>query len=101
MKVVYIYGFQGMFVGNSEYDYVEPAIGDVHKCMVFIAQDIDELDFDRALIEVKKYGFDQVINLSGNTLKVEVLNTDAYKGFTGFYTEALEEGSSLVYYPNT
>ena len=69
--------------------------------MMFIAQKIDELDFDRALIEVKKYGFDQVINLTGNTLKVEVLNTDAYKGFTGFYTEALEEGSSLVYYPNT
>lgn len=101
MKSVYIYGFQGKFLGNSEYDYREPEVGDIHKCMIFIAQDKDELNFDAAKDEISKYGFQEIENLRGNNLKVEVLNTDNYRGFSSFYTEALEEGSSLVYYPNT
>ena len=32
-------------------------------------------------------------------LKVEVLTTDMYRGFAGFYEEALRTGSALVYYP--
>jgi hypothetical protein len=32
---------------------------------------------------------------------VESLNTDRGKKFAGFYEEAIVEGSSLVYYPNT
>ena len=33
-------------------------------------------------------------------LQVEVLNTDLYRGFAGFYEGALQNGSTLVFYPN-
>jgi hypothetical protein len=69
--------------------------------MLFIAQNGSELNFDAALEEGLKYGFSDVENLSGNPLKVEVLNTETFRGFSSFYEEALEQGSSLVYYPNT
>jgi hypothetical protein len=32
-------------------------------------------------------------------LVVEVLNTEPYRGFSGFYEEALSSGSALVFYP--
>ena len=101
MKCVFIYGFQAKFVGNEKYEYSTPNLGDTHKCMLFLAQEISEVEFDNATIEIGKYGFEDVENLAGNRLKVEVLSSDSFKGFAGFYTEALSTGSSLVFYPNT
>ena len=34
--MVVIYGFEGKFIGKSEYDYCFPEIDDVHKCMLFL-----------------------------------------------------------------
>lgn len=101
MKRVVIYGFKGTFIGNSEYDYTFPNINDTHKCMLFLSQNSEELIFDAAEKECNRYGFSNIENMRANLLKVEVLNTDQYRGFTGFYEEALSEGSALVYYPNT
>ena len=101
MSHVVIYGFDGTYSGNGEYEYSFPEKGDTHKCMLFLHQKEAELNFDFAIAEINKFGFDQLVNLRGNLLKVEVLNTDSFKGFVGFYEEALEKGSSIIYYPNT
>lgn len=43
---------------------------------------------------------EQVIDLRCGRMQVDALNTDAYRGFAGFYEEALETGSALLYYPD-
>jgi len=101
MQSVVIYGFTGRFTGKTEYDYHFPEIDGIHNCMLFLSQEASDLVFDDAITECARYGFTQIENIKGNLLKVEVLNTDGFKKFTGYYEEALSEGSSLVYYPNT
>ena len=101
MKTVVIYSFRGRFAGKAEYEYTYPKVGDTHNCLCFISQDNEELEFENAVNESLKYGFTDTENWAGNPLKVEVLNTEGYRRFSGFYEEALNEGSSLVYYPNT
>ncbi|MEL0653402.1 hypothetical protein V6257_00015 [Pseudoalteromonas issachenkonii] len=101
MSIVVIYGFEGIFSGEDEYEYSFPKINEKHRCMLFLMQESDELNFEIASIEIGKFGFGKLSNLRGNPLKVEVLNTDSFKGFNCFYEEALNSGSSLVVYPNT
>ncbi|MCC4833133.1 hypothetical protein LMH66_10875 [Shewanella sp. 10N.7] len=101
MYIVVIYGFEGTFSGKVEYEYTFPEIGNQHRCMLFLKQENDDLNFEIAASEIGKFGFGDLSNLKGNPLKVEVLNTESFKGFTGFYEEALDSGSSLVVYPNT
>jgi hypothetical protein len=101
MSKVLIYGFIGTFVGEDEHEYVFPKLNDTHKCMLFLCQKSEESDLELAKKECVKFGFDNISVNQGQPLKIEVLNTDKYKGFIGYYEEALEYGSSLVYYPNT
>jgi hypothetical protein len=100
MKTVVLYGFRGVFSAKPEHEYAYPLVGGVHNCMLFIAQETGELDFEGAKQEGLRYGFAGLENLRGNPLLVETLNTDHGKRFAGFYEEAIAEGSSLVYYPN-
>lgn len=100
MKTVVLYRFEGEFVGGNDYDYNHPKLNHVHKCILFLAQDSESTDFDFAKKECLKFGFANLNNFIGNPIKVEVLNTDNYRGFAGFYEEALNEGSSIIYYPN-
>lgn len=99
MKTVYIYSFTGKFSGNAEYKFVQPEMNAVHKCMLFLAQDNNETQIETAVNEIKKFGFDKITNLTANELKTEVLNSSQFKGFKGYYEEALNAGSSLAYYP--
>ncbi len=101
MKTVILYSFRGKFVGEAEYEYCHPEINETHKCMLFISQNTSEPEFINAEIECKRYGFSEIENLQGNHLKVEVLNSEKFKNFAPYYEEALKEGSSLVFYPNT
>tara|TARA_A200000159_G_scaffold155933_1_gene170280 strand:- start:62 stop:415 length:354 start_codon:yes stop_codon:yes gene_type:complete len=101
MSKVFIYGFTGTFTEKPEYDYAHPDVGATHKCMLFLRQESATTEFLNAENEAKKFGFSSITNLAGNQLQIDVLNTEAYKGFTGYYNEALKEGSSLVYYPRT
>jgi len=99
MSVVAIYGFRGVFAGRDEYDYKHPEVGAEHRCMLFLAQ-ADEFPVeDVARGECTKYGFPEPEFSGYGPLKVEALNTDQYRGFAGFYEEALKDGSALVYYP--
>jgi len=67
--------------------------------MLFLAHDSDQHEFDLAKKEVNRFGVTEIENLRGNPLKVEALNTDAYRGFSRFYEAAFNEGSCLVFYP--
>ena len=57
-------------------------------------------EFNIAAEECQKYGFSDIQDLRGSKLRTDVLSTDTYRGFTGLYEEALDQGSSLVFYPN-
>lgn len=100
MKTVVIYEFRGRFNGKSEYEYAYPEVGDAHNCALFIAQEKPEFDFQNAVNEGLRYGFTKLEDLRGNAVKTDVLSTLVYKGFTGFYEEALRIGGRLVFYPN-
>jgi len=101
MKKVFIYGFSGTYHGNSEYDWNPPKEGEADKCLLFLHQDSDDVDFNSAKIEIEKYGISNILDLKGNSLKVAVLNSDTYRGFSGFYESAITDGSCLVFYQNT
>lgn len=100
MSVIYVYGFTGKYIGSPEYDYKHPELGATHSCMLFLLQNEDTEQFLLAEAESRKYGFSEFMLSKAGKLDINVLNTDAYRGFAGFYEEALESGSSLVYYPN-
>jgi hypothetical protein len=99
MSVVVIYGFSAKYGGNPEFEWNHPEVGNVHQCLLFLRQSIDSDEYELALSECRKFGFDDVSFTRRGALKVEVLNTDMYRGFAGFYEEALRTGSALVYYP--
>ena len=101
MKKVFIYKFKGTYSGASEYDYHAPEKGQNHTGLIFIAQENDAVSISIAEEEIRRFGFVDIENLDGRPMSVESLNTHLSRGFTGFYEEALSEGSSLVYYPNT
>ena len=101
MSTVFLYGFNGTFSGFSEYDWEAPKSGENHDCLLFLYQKLDEANYSEATLEIDKYGFINVENLKGNSLKVQTLNTPTYRGFSGFYEGAIKDGSVLVYYPNT
>ncbi|WP_457098137.1 hypothetical protein [Lysobacter sp. P5_B9] len=100
MSVIVIYGFSGQYSGNSEYDWNHPDLGVTHKCILFLRQTADSDEYDRAEAECRRYGFAEIAFSRRGKLQVEVLNTDAFRGFAGFYQEALDQGSALVFYPN-
>lgn len=68
--------------------------------MLFLRQQSEAHDFETALLECGRYGFIQIENMRGGKLQTDVLNTDLYRGFAGFYEEALTSGAALVYYPH-
>ncbi len=100
MAVVMIYGFSDHYNGESEYQWNAPAIGNTHKCMLFLRQTEEIDNAEAAISEALKYGFSELTNLRCGRLKIEALNTGQYRGFAGFYEEALKDGSALLFYPN-
>lgn len=100
MTIVAIYRFTGRYSGWAEYDWNHPELATVHDCILFLRQTEDSDQFESAVAECSRYGFDGIENMRYGKLSVEVLNTDQYKGFSGFYEGALAEGSALVFYPN-
>jgi len=68
--------------------------------MLFIAHDSAEPDLEHAATIAQKYGFVELEELRGGKLQPDVLKTDAYKGFSCFHQQALDEGTSFIYYPN-
>lgn len=99
MNIVGIYGFTGRFSGTSEYDWNHPEASATHQCMLLLRQESESGQFESAMAECHRYGFEVIENMCYGKLVVEVLNTEPYRGFSGFYEEALASGSALVFYP--
>ncbi|HYQ24524.1 hypothetical protein [Stenotrophomonas sp.] len=97
--IVMVYGFTGRYAGTSEFEWNAPDIGVVHNALLFLRQEEERDAFDLAVTECERFGFDEIRDLRCGRLQVDALNTDAYRGFSGFYEEALAEGSALLYYP--
>lgn len=95
-----VYGFTGRYAGTSEFEWNAPGLGVVHKALLFLRQEEECDAFELAHAECARFGFDEISDLRCGRFQVDALNTDAYRGFSGFYEEALAEGSALVYYPN-
>ena len=95
-----VYGFTGRYAGISEFEWNAPDIGVVHNALLFLRQEEERDAFDLAVTECERFGFDEIRDLRCGRLQVDALSTDAYRGFSGFYEEALAEGSALLYYPD-
>ena len=100
MNAVVIYRLEARFTGNPSYEFTQPEIGATHKCLLFMAQQTEEGQYEAALNECLKFGFSDIIFGGHGTLQPGVLDTEEFKGFSGHYEEALNEGSSLIFYPN-
>lgn len=101
MNKIYLYGFNGTYSGEPAYDWNSPEKGANHNCLIFLRQSKEIIDFDATTNEIRRFGFEGISGLRGNELKLEALNSDSYRGFSGFYESALQDGSCLVFYPNT
>jgi hypothetical protein len=99
MSIVGIYGFTGRFSGTSEYDWNHPEVGATHQCMLFLRQESELGQFESAVAECLRYGFEAIENMRYGKLVVDALTTEPYRGFSGFYEEAFASGSALVFYP--
>lgn len=100
MTVVVIYAFTGRYSGEAEYVWNHPQVGATHKCMLFLRQSSDSNEHEAASAECRRYGFTDIEDMRYGKLQVEVLNTDLYRGFAGLYEEALQVGSTLLFYPD-
>jgi hypothetical protein len=98
---VFVYTFTGKYQGKPEYEFKEPQVGEVHKCILFLGQHESTYSVELAEREITKFGFRELKLLKGRELKVESLNLDACKKFIPHYEGAINEGSSLAWYPNT
>jgi hypothetical protein len=96
---VFIYGFEGTYSGSSSIEFSSPEEGATHKAMLFLRQVSESVDFDLALAGINEFGFTDIQSLRGNQLKVESMNDPKMAVFSKYYEEALETGSSLVWYP--
>ena len=99
MDVVMLYRLRGLYSGPTEYDWHHPAPGAIHDCLLFLRQQAAQDAYPDAKLECERYGFRDIEIFECGKLHVEELNTDLYRGFSGFYEEALSQGSALVYYP--
>ncbi|MBP7622481.1 MAG: hypothetical protein KA763_00810 [Xanthomonadales bacterium] len=100
MPTVFVYGFRGKYTGSPVYDYSHPELNATHKCMLFLSQESDQSQMHLAGAECLKYGFGEYEFSRAGRLDIDSLNTDTFRGFSGYYEEALSQGSALVFYPN-
>ena len=97
--IVYIYGCEGEFTGKADFHWESPQVGDAHKFMLFLAQDEDAPCINLAMQEIIKFGFSDVQISTAQPIAVEALNDPRMAAFKRHYEGALNEGSSLVWYP--
>ena len=95
-----IYTFEGVFEGKPVYEYAHPGEHTLHKCMLFLLQEGGVALWDSAIIECAKYGFENVAMDTFSLVQVEMLEKPPLKDLINHVEEALQLGSSLVFYPD-
>ena len=73
-----MYIFQGKYSGKAEYEYKNPEVGAVHKCLIFISQESEHEQYEFAETEIMKYGFCEIENMKGNLLPVSYTHLTAF-----------------------
>src|SRR5258706_12228716 len=99
MTTVYLYAGEGTFMGAGEFQWDSPKVGDTHKFILFVAQEVDEPQGHIAFREIERFGFAEAHIGVGKSISVEVLNESSMQGFRRHYEGALAEGCSIVWYP--
>jgi hypothetical protein len=100
MSTVAIYSFEGRFAGNAEYEFHCPEQDAVHKCMLFLVQADEAEAWDGAVAESARYGFTDILRQDFGIMNTAVLDEQAFAGYRVNYEEALQLGSSLIFYAN-
>lgn len=100
MTTIYLYGGEGKYTGAEEKLWHSPDLGSTHKFICFIAQNLDASQEDNAKREIAKLGFTERVG-EGKPIHVEALNQPQMQDFQKHYEGALEEGFSLVWYPQS
>jgi len=96
---VILYLCEGKYAGPGALEFNPPQVGAHHKFLLFLRQADPTLSYSDASAEAARFGFAPVNVLNGKQLDVESLNS--MSGFTKHYEEALSQGSSLVWYPQS
>jgi hypothetical protein len=96
---VVLYLCEGQYAGPGVLTFSAPEIGAHHKFLLVLRQVDGTVSYSAATTEAVRFGFTTVTVLNGRPLDVEALNSMV--GFTKHYEEALSEGSSLLWYPNS
>lgn len=99
MTTVFLYGGSAKFVGAPAFDWAYPVVGDIHKLILFLAQNDNTADTNLALVELNRFGFSEITLGDGRPIVAESLNTPNMEVFRKHYEGALAEGSSVVWYP--
>jgi hypothetical protein len=99
LTTVYVYLGEATYTGERAFEWHSPEVGARHKLMLFLAQDADEPMQGVATRELGRFGFAQAELAQGKAILVESLNAEKMMAFRKHYEEALEAGSSIVWYP--
>ena len=99
MTTIVLYGGEGAFAEGGEYEWDGPEVGSTHRLILFMAQE-DALSHEElALGELKRYRFHDARIVAGKPIAVEALNMPSVQAFRRHCEGAIEEGSSVVWYP--
>jgi len=99
MTTIVLYGGEGAFAEGGAYEWEGPEAGSTRRFILFLAQDDAVSHEELALGELKRYGFHDARIVAGKPIAVEALNTPSMQAFRRHYEGAIEEGSSIVWYP--
>jgi hypothetical protein len=99
MTMIYLYGVEATYAGACDFEWQAPALGARHKAILFLAQESDSSQEDRAASELARFGFVELQIGVGRPIEVESLNDPRMHAFRQHYEGALAEGCSLVWYP--
>jgi hypothetical protein len=99
MTMIYLYGVEATYAGGCDFEWQAPAVGGRHKAILFMAQESDSSQEDRAASELARFGFVELQIGAGRPIEVESLNDPRMHAFRQHYEGALAEGCSLVWYP--
>ena len=95
-----LYKCKATFTGETSVTYATyPALNGVHGCILFVLQPDDKEDASRAAEIFAQYGWTNVTIASAGRLQPESLNQPSMRVFQQHYEECLNQGDSLVWYP--
>jgi hypothetical protein len=100
LTTVYVYLGEATYTGSRAFEWHSPEVGARHKLMLFLAQATDESQPSVATRELGRFGFTKAELAPGKAILVESLNAPKMQAFQKHYEEALDAGSSIVWYPD-